>query len=322
MKLCLFLPAKPDEKWVLARQMGVRFAVAKLAPELTGTLPPWDFESLAAHQARFREAGLELVGLEGDPFDVQSIKLGLPGRDEAIDRYGQMLRNMGRLGIRLLCYNFMAAIGWYRTDTAIADRGGALVSGFDARVAAKEPPTEFGEVTADRIWENYQYFIQRVLPVAEAAGVVMGLHPDDPPVSPLRGIGRVFIRAEGVRRALALSDSPSHRLTFCFGTYRTAGEDVATLLKEWKDRVAFVHLRDVRGTRERFQESMPDEGVLGLPAMLRLCREAGVDGWVRPDHVPTLAGEANDHPGYGTKGLLYATGYIQGILDALEMPRE
>ena len=66
MKLCLFLPAKPDEKWVLARQMGVRFAVAKLAPELTGTLPPWDFESLAAHQARFREAGLDLVLLQAD----------------------------------------------------------------------------------------------------------------------------------------------------------------------------------------------------------------------------------------------------------------
>lgn len=322
MKLSLFLPANPDEKWLLARQMGVGGAIVKLAPELTGTLPPWDFDSLAAHQARFRDAGLELEGLEGDPFDMQAIKLGLPGRDEAVDKYCRMLRNMGRLGIRLLCYNFMAGVGWYRTDMAIAERGGALVSGFDRGIADREPLTEFGEVSAERVWENYRYFIRHVMPVAEEAGVVMGLHPDDPPVPLLRGIGRVFINAAAVRRALALSDSPSHRLTFCFGSYRTMGEDVAALLREWKDRVAFVHLRDVQGTPERFQESMVDEGPMGLVEMLKLCGEFGFDGWVRPDHVPTMAGESNLQPGYETKGLLFATGYIKGILHSLGLPFE
>jgi len=317
MKLSLFLPAIPDLKWQLARQMGVRSAIVKLAPDLTGTLPPWDLEALEFHQNRFRDAGLEIAGLEGDPFDVQAIKFGLPGRDEAIERYCQMLRNMGRLGIRLLCYNFMAGIGWYRTNTAIVERGGALVSGFDLAETKKQLLTEYGEVPAERIWENYQYFIQRVIPVAEEAGVVMGLHPDDPPVSPLRGIGRVFINANAVRRALALSASPSHQLTFCFGSYRTMGEDAEALLREWKDRVAFVHLRDVNGTPERFQETMLDEGPMGLVAMLRLCRELGFKGWLRPDHVPTLAGEENLHPGYETKGLLFATGYIKGILDSL-----
>lgn len=319
MKLCLFLPPKPDEKWALARQMGVRYVIAKLAPELTGALPPWDFDSLAMHHARFREAGLELVGLEGDPFDVQAIKLGLPGRDEAIEKYCQMLRNLGRVGIRLLCYNFMAGIGWYRTDASVAERGGALVSGFDRATAEALPRSEYGEVSAERIWENYAYFIQRVMPVAEAAGVVMGLHPDDPPVSPLRGIGRVFINADGVRRALALSNSPSHRLTFCFGTYRTMGEDTVALVREWKDRIAFVHLRDIQGTPEHFQETMPDEGPMGFAAMLRLCQEVGFQGWVRPDHVPTLTGEGNRNPGYETKGLLFSTGYIKGLFDALNL---
>lgn len=320
MKLSLFLPPLPDEKWSLALQLGVRSAIVKLAPELTGTLPPWDFDSLAAHQSRFRAAGLEIVGLEGDPFDVQAIKLGLPGRDEAIEKYCQMLRNMGRLGIRLLCYNFMAGIGWFRTNTSIVERGGALVSGFDLAEARNLPLTEYGEVPVERIWENYQYFIRRVIPVAEEAGVVMGLHPDDPPVSPLRGIGRVFINADAVRRALALSDSPSHQLTFCFGSYRTMGEDAGELLREWKDRVAFVHLRDVSGTRECFQETMLDEGPMGLVAMLSLCREIGFNGWLRPDHVPTLAGDSNENPGYETKGLLFATGYIKGIIHALEPP--
>ncbi|MBC8126026.1 MAG: mannonate dehydratase [Gloeobacteraceae cyanobacterium ES-bin-144] len=318
MKLALFLPPIPDERWQLARQMGVNSAIVKLAPELTGTLPPWDFEALSFHQNRFREAGLEIVGLEGDPFDVQAIKLGLPGRDEAIANYCEMLRNMGKLGIRLLCYNFMAGIGWHRTDMAIVERGGALVSGFDLKVIEEQPLTEHGEISAEQIWENYQYFIRHVIPVAEEAGVVMGLHPDDPPVTPLRGIGRVFINAAKVRRALALSDSPSHCLTFCFGSYLTMGEDALSLIGEWKDRVAFVHLRDIHGTPEKFQESMLDDGPVGLPTMLKHCRDLGFSGWIRPDHVPTMAGEMNENPGYETKGLIYATGYIKGILQTLD----
>jgi mannonate dehydratase len=297
--------------------MGVNSAIVKLAPELTGMAPPWDRDSLAFHQQRLREGGLELVGLEGDPFDVQPIKLGLPGRDEAIDKYCRMIQNMGELGIRLLCYNFMAGIGWYRTNPAIPERGGAWVSGFDLQDSNKLPLTEYGELSADKVWENYQYFIQHVIPVAEAAGVTMGLHPDDPPVSPLRGIGRVFIHAGAIRRALALSDSPAHALTFCFGSYLTMGEDACALLREWKDRVAFVHLRDVHGTREKFQESMLDEGPLGLAAMLKVCGEIGFEGWIRPDHVPTMAGESNHDPGYGIKGLIFATGYIKGIIHAL-----
>ena len=115
MKLSyLFFSDRPDQQWQLVAQMGVKYAFAKLAPELTGRLPPWDLNSLKFSQNVFTSHGFELIGLEGDQMDMTRIKLGLPGRDEDIERYQQMLINMGALGIKSLCYNFMFS-GWFRT---------------------------------------------------------------------------------------------------------------------------------------------------------------------------------------------------------------
>ncbi len=312
----LFFGNQPDEKWTLARQMGIGTAIAKLAPDLTGQLPPWDFDSLSRSKEIFAENGFDLVGLEGDQFDMTRIKLGLPGRDEDLEKYRQLLENMGRLGISLLCYNFMAT-GWYRTDKAIAERGGALVTGFDAQAAAREPLTGWGEISAEKIWENYAYFLENVLPTAEQAGVQLAMHPDDPPVPSLLGIGRIFINAEATRRALSLSDSPAHGLTFCQGTYTTMGENVAALISEWKDRIRFVHLRDVAGTPENFRETFHDNGPSDMVALLRAYRDAGINVPLRSDHVPTMAGESNAQHGYEMKGNLFGIGYLKGIMEAL-----
>ena len=208
MKLAEFLPAVPNRLWDLTRQMGVRYAIVKAAPELTGLKPPWDLDSLRTIQSRFREAGFTLYGLEGDQFDMRRIKLGLDGRDEDLERYCQMLRNMGELGIPLLCYNFMAGIGWHRTHGDVLTRGGALTSRFDvADVPASL--TEAGEVGEERIWENYEYFIRRVMPVAEQAGVRMGMHPDDPPLPVLRGLARILYKPENFERAMSLAPAPA-----------------------------------------------------------------------------------------------------------------
>ncbi len=97
MKLSfLFFSDKPNEKWALARQTGIKYAIAKLAPELTGKLPPWDFDSLKSSKQTFEKEGFDLIGLGGDQFDMSPVKLGLPGRDEGIKKYRQMLRNMGK----------------------------------------------------------------------------------------------------------------------------------------------------------------------------------------------------------------------------------
>lgn len=317
MKLVhLFFGDKPDVKWQLVSQMGIRYAFAKLAPELTGKKPITDFETLKSQKDLFAEHGFDLIGLEGDQIDMMRIKLGLPGREEDIEQYKQMLRNMGKLGITTLCYNFMPT-GWFRTSKGLPERGGAFVTGFSKEDGDKLPMTEYGEVSEEKMWENYEWFISQVMPVAEEAGVRMGLHPDDPPVSPLQGIARIFTNPDAIRRVLSLSDSPSHGLTFCQGTYVTMGAPVADVIREWKDRIFFVHQRDVAGGAEKFHETFHDNGPTDMPAMLRVYKEVGYDGPLRSDHVPTMAGEDNSQPSYGISGTLFGVGYLKGMMDAI-----
>lgn len=323
MKLAEFLPAIPNRLWDLARQMGVCYAIVKAAPELTGLQPPWDLDSLRAIQRRFAAAGYTLYGLEGDQFDMRRIKLGLEGRDEDLELYCRMLRNMGQLGIPLLCYNFMAGIGWHRTHGDVPTRGGALTSRFDIRDVPASL-TEAGEISEEAVWENYAYFIRRVMPVAENSGVRMGMHPDDPPLPKLRGLARILYRPEHFERAMALAASPNHGVTFCQANFRLMGCDVAYWARRFaaRGKIFFVHFRDVRGTAERFEETFHDDGPTDMPDMLQLYHELGFTGPLRVDHVPTMAGEANDQPGYEVLGRLFAIGYTKGILQALKIPVE
>lgn len=320
MILADFLPATPDRSWDLAKQIGVTHAICKCAPELTGLPAPDDLASLRTIRNRFASAGLKLIGLEGDEFDMQRIKLGLPGRDEDIARYQQMLRNMGELGIGLLCYNFMATIGWYRTDPHVPARGGAVTNRFRLAAVDPEPLAPELRVTEEKLWENYEYFISRVLPVAERAGVKMGLHPDDPPLSPLRGVGRILTSADAFARAMSLSASPSHGITYCQANFHAMGENVAATARRFAERIVFVHFRDVAGTREDFTETFHDDGPTDMAAQLKLYADLGFTGPVRVDHVPSMAGEEHLPHGYAQLGRLFAVGYMKGILDAHRIP--
>lgn len=315
MILADFLPPRRDRSWDYARQVGVTHAIARCHPRDTGLAPPWDVDALRTVQKNFAEAGITLAGLEGDEFDMRRIKLGLDGRDEDLGLYARMLANMGELGIPLLCYNFMATIGWCRTHTHVPTRGGALTNRFQLSALDPTPVAPEDRVTEENLWENYRYFLRAVLPAAEKAGVKLGLHPDDPPLSPLRGVGRIFSSPEGFARAMALSDSPSHRITFCQANFLAMGCDVAATARRFADRIAFVHFRDIEGTAADFTETFHDAGPTDMPAMLRLYHEIGFRGPIRVDHVPSLAGEEDLPHGYAYLGRLFALGYMKGILD-------
>ncbi len=175
------------------------------------------------------------------------------------------------------------------------------------------------------MWKNYEYFIKAILPVAEEAGVRMGLHPDDPPVSPLLGYSRILTSADAYRRSLGLSLSPSHGVTFRQATFKAMGEDVFELipvLNQVQDaaRIVFGHFRDTDGTKECFRETFHDNGPTDMADFLAVCRDAGLDVLIRPDHTPTMAGEDNTNPGYAMHGNLFAVGYMKGLMDALPIP--
>ncbi len=320
MILADFLPPRRDRSWDYALQAGVTHAIARCHPRDTGLNPPWDRDALATVQRNFAAAGLTLTGLEGDEFDLRRIKLGLPGRDEDLELYCRMLANLGELGIGLLCYNFMATIGWCRTDTHVPARGGAITNRFQLAALEPSPVPPEDRVAEEQLWQNYEYFLRAVLPAAERAGVALALHPDDPPLSPLRGVGRIFTSPAAFDRAMALSTSPSHRVTFCQANFRLMGGDLAASARRLASRIAFVHFRDVAGTAEDFTETFHDAGPTDMAAMLRLYHELGFRGPIRIDHVPSLAGEEDLPHGYAYLGRLFALGYVKGLLDAAGIP--
>jgi len=327
MKFSMLLPAKYDErKWTLAKQIGVDYAITKAAPELTGKLPPYNFEVLKAVSDNFREKGFKLYGLEGDQFDMSPIKLGLPNRDELIEKYIRMIHNMGRLEIPLLCYNFMASIGWFRTRVDIQERGGAQVSGFYLDDVQNQLVSDELRVTEEQLWDNLFYFLEAVLPEAKAAGVSMALHPDDPPISPLKGVGRILTSAAAFEKVWDRFPIESNKITFCQASFLTMGENIQQLAALWLEqkRISFLHIRDVEGDKYNFRETFHDNGPTDMVEMFRTYKKYGFDGPIRPDHAPAMYGEAQGSfggsttVGYEITGKIFAIGYMKGILESVE----
>lgn len=332
IQLSEMLSPRPEPLWTLVKQCGVDNVVALLdgaeqdqrmfasvgSQGFSGAGSddiPWGEAALRRDMALYATHGLKVVAVE-DTAPMDNVRLGLPGRDEQVDNIITQVRAMGRLGIPTLCYNWMAISSWSRTDAHIVGRGGALVTGFRAQEAASLPQlVRPGQITETQLWDALQYFLDAVIPVAEESGVQLGMHPDDPPRTENRNVPRIMRSPEAYRRLMSLRPSPSNGITFCQGNFALMGEDLPTLIREFGSlgQIKFVHFRDVRGTADDFQETFHDEGQTDLPACMRAYADVGFSGPMRPDHVPTMHGEANDRPGYHTLGRLFAIGYIRGL---------
>ncbi|GAA3641312.1 mannonate dehydratase [Microbacterium awajiense] len=337
IELIELLPPRPSRLWPLVKQCGVN-AVAALMNGAEqdqrmfrsvgvatgrpdggdGDGDPWSEKALARDLGIFSDGGFSVQVIEDTP-PLDKARLGSHGRDEQIDHVITQVRAMGNLGVPVLCYNWMAVTSWARTSIDTPSRGGALVTAFDAEhQAAREDVVEPGEVTAEQLWDALRYFLQAVVPEAEAAGVTLAMHPDDPPRSVVKGVPRILSSVEGFRRLLDLDPSPANAITLCQGNFALMTEDLPAVIREFGDRerIGFVHFRDVAGTADSFVETFHDDGPTDMAACLDAYEQAGFQGALRPDHVPTMAGETNDMPGYGTLGRLYALGYIRGLQDA------
>ncbi|MGJ5816708.1 mannonate dehydratase [Paludibaculum fermentans] len=306
----------------LAKQIGINHAIVNVNSTLAKVPRTEYVQALTKIREEFTAAGLKIAGVESHPVPAEKIKLGLPGRDEEIENYQAAIAALAQVGVPMICYNFMAGLGWYRTRVDLKERGGALTSEFNNADAKKLGLTKFGEVTEALMWSNIEYFQKAVIPVAEKHNILMALHPDDPPLSPLRGLARIVISAKNYRRIMNIVPSPVNGITYCQANFVAMGEDVYSLAQEWlkEKKIFFVHFRDIEGKGERFRETFHDNGPTDMARMLKIYGEGGFNGPVRPDHAPTLEGEGNDRPGYAMGGKVFAIGYMRGILDAYKLP--
>lgn len=318
------------EPWkvALAKQMDVLGAVGGISPKMVkmANRKNYEFDVIKMVKEAWEKEGLALKVIEGPPSLYAKTKLGLAGRDEEIDHFITFIKNIGQLGIDTVCHNWMPVIGWTRTNVAIAGRGNALVSGFDLNaIEHEEPYTEYGELTHEKMWENMTYFLKAVIPEAEKAGVKLALHPDDPPIDRIRGIPRIMTSVDAFKKMLDIYPSPSNGITFCQGSFASMGDesnpvDIPGAIRYFggRDAIHFVHFRDVHGHKNRFTETFHDNGKTDMYSAMQAYYDIGFKGPIRPDHVPTMAGDSNDHPGYSTIGTLFAIGYMRGLLEGVQ----
>jgi mannonate dehydratase len=317
----ILLEQPPHPFWKTLRQVGIERAVGIL-PRFhadwreQSSEQPWDYAPLALYRDHVAEAGLSLAVIEDNP-PMDALRLGRPGREEELEAVCTLIRNMGALGIGVWCYHWMPILGWLRTSVAASGRGGAQVSECDYSRLANWPLTSAGVVDSEALWSNLEWFLERVCPVAEEAGVTLAMHPDDPPVSPIRGIARIMSSVESFERLFELSSSSANALTFCQGNFTLMSDDVPSLIRGFGGRIAFVHFRDVRGTPERFVETFHDDGQTDMFACMRAYRDINFGGVIRVDHVPTLEGDAASVAGYSHQGRLHAIGYMAGLRQAV-----
>jgi mannonate dehydratase len=319
IEIAEFLPPTPSLVWNLAKQAGVDEAVGGLPFDdpMNGADKPWDFLPLQRMKQRYQDGGFNLAVIEARP-PLNNAKRGLPGRDEEIASVITLLENMGKLGIPVWCYEWMTDFNWLRTSTTTASRGGSLVTSFDYGLVKDAPPTEHGPISEEKLWETLEDFLRAVLPVAERAGVTLAMHPDDPPLSPIRGVGRIMRSIENYQRLLDLVPSPANAITMCQGNFTLMTDDLPGAIRHFgrQGKIAFVHFRDVRGDVTHYEETWHDDGKTDMLACMQAYKEIGFNGVLRPDHVPTVEGDANN-ASYSAYGRLYAIGYIRGLREAV-----
>lgn len=303
--VCATLPSRSlDEDWSVAALMRLR-------------------ERVESHGIQLDMVPLPLSSLVIERAEMPNIMLGKsPERDREIDQICEMIRSVARAGIPAVKYN-LNILGVVRTEPT-AGRGGARLSTFVYEKAKQEPPlTAAGKVTGEMAWERIEYFLRRVVPVAEEFKVRMACHPHDPGMPEpqgYRGVHRVLGSVAGLKKFISIHPSPYHGLNFCQGTVTESLQDpnreIHDVIRYFGERkkIFNVHFRNIKGRFLNFQETFPDDGDVNMLRCLRTYRDVGYDGMLMPDHVPHIEGDAG-----GRQSFAFAFGYIQALLQIVRL---
>jgi mannonate dehydratase len=309
IKLCAQSSAKPsDEELLFLKQIGAEYVSVGSTPDLRTA------EGFLQIKQRYADAGITVWNIGNTSVhNMPEVTLNLPGRDQKIEEYKQYLRNLGRAGIYYSTYAHMGNGIW---NSGRATIRGASGRQFDLASPDKvgiwdgktfhEPLSHGREFSKQEIWENYTYFIKQVAPVAEEAGVRIGIHPDDPPVPVLAGVPRcIFGNFEGYKRAMEIADSPNVGICLCCGTWLEGGrtlthKDPEEMIRYFgAEKIWKIHFRNVSAPLPHFVETFMDNGYYDMYKIMKALHDVGFDGIVILDHTPDLTGGHYAQQSYG-----------------------
>lgn len=327
---------------------GVEGLVWALHDKVAGEV--WPLEDIMKVKEQADRYGFHLDVVESINVH-EEIKLGLPTRDAYIENYKESIRNVAKVGAKVICYNFMPVFDWTRTDLFKEMEDGATALFYEKAKVDNMDPHElvrqttsnaaftmpgweperlahiekslkaYENVTEDALWEHLQYFLEQVLPVAEEHDIQMAIHPDDPPWS-VFGLPRIITSEAAVERFLQLSNSPAHGITLCSGSLGANPEnDIPKIIRRFPDRIPFAHIRNVKiyengdfiETSHRSQD-----GSVNIADVVKAYHENGFTGYVRPDHGRHIWNE-KCRPGYGLYDRALGIMHLWGLWDAYEL---
>jgi len=172
------------------------------------------------------------------------------------------------------------------------------------------PPGNLPAISHDELWGRLQRFLEEIVPVAEAAGVRLAAHPDDPPMPTMRQQPRLVYQPQMYQRLIDLAPSKSNCLELCVGTLAEMSEgSVYDAVDEYsrQGKIAYIHLRNVVGKVPHYRETFIDEGDVDMVRILAILDRNGFDGVVIPDHTPQMSCDAPWHAGMAhTLGFMLA----------------
>ena len=309
IKIADRMSARPSEQeLVFFQRMGIE------AASIWTTIADANYEYMVETRRLLEAHGIQLwnigiLDLHCDPTMV----LGLPGFAQKVAQYTEYLTNLGRAGIPYTTYAHMANIKmlpYYQTSVGVT-RGSIPTREFDMEIAKDLPLSHDRVYSADEVWATFTALMREAIPAAEAAGVRIGLHPDDPPVPSLGGVARVFCNFEGYQRAMDIADSPNFGLCFCVGSWAEGGTALGKNVYEMIDhfgrqgKLFKIHFRNVDAPMPKFRETLVDDGCVDMYRVMKALDRVKFDGILLPDHVP---GDGADK-----SNTAYTIGYMRAI---------
>lgn len=304
----------------------------------------WSMESINKLKKTVESAGLNFDVIESVPVH-EDIKLGLPSKDKYIENYKQNIRNLGKAGVKVICYNFMPIFDWTRSqlDKKLEDGSTVLVyykeqidkmdplkgelslPGWDSSYTKEDLNdlfNQYSKIDEEDLWTNLEYFLKEIIPVAEESDVKMAIHPDDPPW-PIFGLPRIITTEENLDRFLKLVDSEYNGLTLCTGSLGSGSfNDIVKMVDKYSSqgRIHFMHVRNIKLLDDgSFEESAhySSYGSLDIVKIMKALHKNGFTGYLRPDHGRMIWGETG-RPGYGLYDRALGAMYIAGIWETLD----
>ncbi len=278
----------------------------------------WSEDDVVRQKKQVEQAGMVLHSMMIPIGFYLQARLGANGRDQEIQNVQRTIRAAAQAGVPKMEWRFWPdfywdeRVGYYTTK----GRGGARYRAFDyGRVRDLPPFPEIGVVSEEEMWDRFLYFARPIVQTAAQAGIQLTMHPNDPPVSNMRGVARIFHHADGPRRLLKEIPSRHIGITFCQGTITEMGVDVLKEIRHFatRNRIQLVHFRSVRGTVPRYVETFIDDGDVDMLEAMKTYRDSGFNGPFVSDHTPGVEG---DVPG-GRIGRTFTHGYIRALVHAV-----